>query len=196
MMKSIGTDADAIEVLLVEDSPGDVRLTREAFKDAKVHINLHVASDGAEAMAFLKREGEHANAPRPDLILLDLNLPKKDGREVLAEIKESPTLKSIPVVILTTSASEADILRSYQLHANCYITKPVGLDGFLESREEHRQFLAVRGQVAARSRQLMKEKALQVLLVEDNAGDVRLLREMFSKEKAGQFRIDAPLAHE
>ena len=131
-MKSIGTDAEPIEILLVEDSPGDVRLTREAFKDAKVHINLHVASDGAEAMDFLSRKGKHANAPRPDLILLDLNLPKKDGREVLEEIKVSPTLKSIPVVVLTTSASDADILRSYKLHANCYITKPVGLDGFLE----------------------------------------------------------------
>jgi CheY-like chemotaxis protein len=130
-VESIGTNATPIEVLLVEDSPGDVRLTREAFKDAKVHINLHVATDGANAMAFLSREGEHANAPRPDLILLDLNLPKKDGREVLQEIKESPTLKSIPVVILTTSSSEADILKSYRLHANCYITKPVGLDGFL-----------------------------------------------------------------
>src|SRR3984957_15812078 len=132
MMKSIGTDAEAIVILLVEDSPGDVRLTREAFKDAKVHINLHVASDGGEAMAFLTREGQNANAPRPDLILLDLNLPKKDGREVLAEIKESPALKTIPVVILTTSASEEDILRSYQLHANCYITKPVDLNGFLD----------------------------------------------------------------
>ena len=130
-MKTIGTDAAPIEVLLVEDSAGDVRLTREAFKDAKVHINLHVAYDGTEAMAFLKHEGAHANAPRPDLILLDLNLPKKDGREVLEEIKESPTLGSIPVVILTTSASDADILRSYRLHANCYITKPVDLDGFL-----------------------------------------------------------------
>jgi chemotaxis family two-component system response regulator Rcp1 len=132
MMRSIGTDASAIVVLLVEDSPGDVRLTREAFKDTKVHINLQVASDGAEAMTFLKREGAHADAPRPDLILLDLNLPKKDGREVLAEIKENPDLKSIPVVILTTSSFEADILRSYQLHANCYITKPVDLDGFLK----------------------------------------------------------------
>src|ERR1700679_2239455 len=131
MMESIGTNGHAIEVLLVEDSPGDVRLTREAVKDAKVHINLHVASDGTEAMAFLRREGEHADTPRPDLILLDLNLPKKDGREVLAEIKENSTLKSIPVVVLTTSSSEGDILRSYQLHANCYITKPVGLEGFL-----------------------------------------------------------------
>ena len=131
-MESVGINATAIDVLLVEDSPGDVRLTREAFKDAKVHINLHVASDGAKAMAFLNHEGEYANVPRPDLVLLDLNLPKKDGREVLEEIKESPTLKSIPVVILTTSSSEVDILRSYRLHANCYITKPVGLDGFLE----------------------------------------------------------------
>jgi chemotaxis family two-component system response regulator Rcp1 len=132
MMQSIGTGAVPIEVLLVEDSPGDVRLTREAFKDAKVHINLHVASDGAEAMEYLGREGKYANAPRPDLILLDLNLPKKDGREVLAELKESPALKCIPVVILTTSASETDIQGSYQHHANCYITKPVDLDGFLK----------------------------------------------------------------
>jgi chemotaxis family two-component system response regulator Rcp1 len=120
-----------IHVLLVEDSPGDIRLTQEALKDAKMHIHLDVARDGQEAMAFLMREGEYANAPRPDLILLDLNLPKKDGREVLKEIKEDLTLKIIPVVILTTSASEADILRSYSLHANCYITKPVSLDGFL-----------------------------------------------------------------
>jgi two-component system, chemotaxis family, response regulator Rcp1 len=121
-----------IEVLLVEDSVGDVRLTREAFKDARVHINLHVAVDGDDAMAFLKRQRQYADAPRPDLILLDLNLPKKDGREVLKEIKESPTLATIPVVILTTSASEEDILRTYQLHANCYITKPVDLEGFLK----------------------------------------------------------------
>ena len=132
MMDSIGVDADAIEILLVEDSPGDVRLTREAFKDAKVHVNLHVATDGADAMDFLNHKGKHANSRRPDIILLDLNLPKKDGREVLKEIKESPTLKFIPVVILTTSAAEADILRSYEYHANCYISKPVGLDGFLK----------------------------------------------------------------
>jgi chemotaxis family two-component system response regulator Rcp1 len=132
MMESIGTNASAIEVLLVEDSPGDVRLTREALKDAKVHIHLHVVSDGAEAMAFLEHKGVHAKVPRPDLILLDLNLPKKDGREVLQEIKENPALKSIPVVVLTTSTSEADILRSYLLHANCYITKPVDLNGFLK----------------------------------------------------------------
>jgi CheY-like chemotaxis protein len=131
-MELMGASTGALEILLVEDSPGDVRLTREAFMDAKVHINLHVSPDGADAMAYLKREGKHANAPRPDLILLDLNLPKKDGREVLEEIKASPALKIIPVVILTTSASDADILRSYMLHANCYITKPVDLDGFLK----------------------------------------------------------------
>jgi chemotaxis family two-component system response regulator Rcp1 len=122
----------AIQVLLVEDSPGDVRLTQEAFREAKVHINMHVASDGAEAMAFLGREGKHVDAPRPDLILLDLNLPKKDGREVLAEIKGNSSLQTIPVVILTTSESEADILKSYMLRANCYITKPVSLEGFLK----------------------------------------------------------------
>jgi two-component system, chemotaxis family, response regulator Rcp1 len=127
-----GTSPTPIEVLLVEDSPGDVRLTREAFEEAKVHIKLHVATDGAAAMAFLQREGEYIDAPRPDLILLDLNLPKKDGRAVLKEIKESATLGSIPVVILTTSEADADIVRSYRLHANCYITKPVNLDGFLQ----------------------------------------------------------------
>jgi chemotaxis family two-component system response regulator Rcp1 len=121
-----------IEVLLVEDSPGDVRLTREALKDAKMHISLQVVSDGIEAMAYLSRENNYADAPRPDLILLDLNLPKKDGRDVLKEIKESDTLKTIPVVILTTSASRADIDRSYALHANCYITKPVNLQGFIK----------------------------------------------------------------
>jgi two-component system, chemotaxis family, response regulator Rcp1 len=131
-MELIVTGLAAFEILLVEDSPGDVRLTREALKDAKMYINLHVASDGIEALAFLNREGEYADVPRPDLILLDLNLPRKDGRQVLEEIKENPALMTIPIVILTTSASEEDILRSYQLHANCYITKPVDLDGFLK----------------------------------------------------------------
>jgi CheY-like chemotaxis protein len=126
------TAATPIEILLVEDSAGDVRLTKEALRDAKVQNNLHVASDGLEAIAFLFRQGKHANAPRPDLILLDLNLPKKGGREVLEEIKQDPNLKTIPVVILTTSSAEVDILRSYQLHANCYITKPVDLDQFMK----------------------------------------------------------------
>jgi two-component system, chemotaxis family, response regulator Rcp1 len=131
-MISTRTNYAPIEVLLVEDSPGDVRLTVEAFKTAKMHINLRVVYDGAEAMEYLRQEGKHADALRPDLVLLDLNLPKKDGREVLAEIKGNPALLTIPVVILTTSAAEADILRSYRLHANCYITKPVDLVGFLE----------------------------------------------------------------
>lgn len=119
-----------IEVLLVEDSPGDVRLTQEAFRDANSTIHLSVAADGVEAMAFLKHTGTHANSPRPDLILLDLNLPRMDGREVLAHIKEDEDLKTIPTVILTTSDAESDIVRSYELQANCYLTKPVQLDAF------------------------------------------------------------------
>ena len=118
------------EVLLVEDSPGDVRLTQEALREANRSIRLHVATDGVEAMAFLKREGAHAYAPRPDIILLDLNLPKMDGREVLAHLKADIGLKMIPVVILTTSEAEMDIVRSYQLQANCYLTKPVQFDDF------------------------------------------------------------------
>jgi CheY-like chemotaxis protein len=122
---------EPIDILLVEDSPADVDLTREALDDAKVHNRLHVVADGVEALAFLRRQDQYATAPRPGLILLDLNLPKKDGREVLAEIKDDPELRRIPVVILTTSAAERDILRSYDLHANCYITKPVDLDQFV-----------------------------------------------------------------
>ncbi|MEA2045715.1 MAG: response regulator [Euryarchaeota archaeon] len=117
-----------VEVLLVEDNPGDVRLTQEAFKEGKLSNGLHVVMDGVEAMAFLRRKGEYADAPRPDIILLDLNLPKKDGREVLAEIKDDDGLKSIPVIILTTSDAEEDIIRTYNHHANCYITKPVDLE--------------------------------------------------------------------
>jgi len=119
-----------LEILLVEDSPGDVRLTQEAFRDAGTRINLHVVVDGAEAMAFLRRQGLHSKAPRPDFILLDLNLPKMDGREVLAHIKEDDSLKTIPTIILTTSEAEADILKSYQLQANCYLNKPVQLEAF------------------------------------------------------------------
>jgi len=118
------------QVLQVEDCPADVRLAQEAFRDANMSVQLHVACDGVEAMAFLRKEGAHAHAPRPDLILLDLNLPKMDGREVLAQIKGDERLKTIPVVILTTSEAEADILKSYQLQANCYLSKPVQLDAF------------------------------------------------------------------
>src|ERR1700722_17347166 len=117
-------------LLLVEDSPGDVRLTQEAFRDANQNIRPHVAWDGAEAMAFLNRQGANLNAPRPDLILLDLNLPKMDGREVLAQIKQDDDLKTIPTLILTTSEAEADIVKSYRLQANCYLNKPVRFDAF------------------------------------------------------------------
>jgi chemotaxis family two-component system response regulator Rcp1 len=121
-----------IEILMVEDNPGDVRLTVEALKEGKVRNNFHTVADGEEALAYLRRRGRYAEAARPDLILLDLNLPKKSGREVLAEIKDDPELRRIPVVILTVSQAEQDILKSYNLHANCYITKPVDLDQFLE----------------------------------------------------------------
>jgi chemotaxis family two-component system response regulator Rcp1 len=121
----------AIEILLVEDNPGDVRLTEEALKEGKVVNSLNVVPDGVEALAYLRKEGEYASAETPDLILLDLNLPKKDGREVLAEVKEDPELRMIPVVVLTTSRDEQDILKSYDLHANCYITKPVDFEQFI-----------------------------------------------------------------
>ena len=123
--------APPVEILLVEDNPADVRLTQEALREGKVKNNLSVARDGEEALAFLRRQGKFKDATRPDLILLDLNLPRRDGREVLADIKNDPDLKLIPVVVLTTSSAEADILKSYKLHANCYITKPVDLEQFV-----------------------------------------------------------------
>ncbi len=122
---------NSIEILLVEDNPGDVRLTQEVLRGGKLHDNLHVVEDGIEALAFLRGVGIYTDAPRPDLVLLDLNLPKKDGREVLAEIKADSDLKRIPVVVLTTSKAEEDIFKAYDLHANCYITKPVDLDQFI-----------------------------------------------------------------
>jgi len=125
-----GGNSMPLEVLLVEDSPGDVRLTKEAFEAANVAVHLNVATDGVEAMAFLRCEGVYANAPRPDLTLLDLNMPRMDGRQVLAEIKKDEKLKTLPIVILTTSDSEGDIVRSFQLHANCYLCKPVQLTAF------------------------------------------------------------------
>jgi CheY-like chemotaxis protein len=127
------TDSRPIEILLVEDNPGDARLTREALKEAKIANTLAVVSDGVEALDYLHREGKYEHVHHPDLILLDLNLPRKDGREVLAEIKEDPNLRRIPVVILTTSQAEEDIFRSYDLHANCFVTKPVNLDEFLKA---------------------------------------------------------------
>lgn len=130
-MSIIGEKSRPVEILLVEDNPGDVRLTVEALKEAKVSNNLSVVGDGQDALSYLRREGQFQDAARPDLILLDLNLPRMSGREVLALIKEDSDLKRIPVVILTTSEAEQDILRSYDLHANCYITKPVDLDKFI-----------------------------------------------------------------
>ncbi len=123
---------NAIDVLLVDDDPGDTLMIREAFEHNKVKNSLECVTDGVQAMQYLRREGEYENAPRPDLILLDLNLPRKDGREVLAEIKGDPQLATIPVVVLTTSHAEEDVLRSYQLHANAYVTKPVDFERFIE----------------------------------------------------------------
>ena len=128
---NFGTPIRPVEILLVEDSASDADLTEEALGEGKVLNHLHWVQDGVEALAFLQRQGKYSDAPRPDLILLDLNLPKKDGREVLAQIKANPNLKLIPVVILTTSAAERDILRTYELNANCYVTKPIDLEQFI-----------------------------------------------------------------
>lgn len=129
-----------IEILLVEDNPGDVRLTREALKEAQVLNQLHVVEDGVEAMAFLRRKGQYTNRPAPDIVLLDLNLPRKNGHEVLRELKNNGRLKRIPVVVLTTSAADEDIVQSYQLHANAYITKPVDLEKFMRVMEAFESF--------------------------------------------------------
>ena len=129
-----------VEILLVEDNLGDVRLTQEALRDGKILNNLSIVRDGVEAMSFLHREGQYKNAPRPDMILLDLNLPKKDGREVLEQIKTDNELKSIPVVVLTISKAEEDILKSYKLHANCFITKPVDLEQFMKVAHSIEEF--------------------------------------------------------
>ncbi len=124
------TNGRAVEILLVEDNPGDIRLTREALREGKLHNNLHVVGDGESALSFLRQEGRYADAVRPDLVLLDLNLPRVDGREVLEVLKHDENLKSIPVVVLTTSQAEEDVLRAYRLHANCYVTKPLNIDAF------------------------------------------------------------------
>ena len=131
-MTTLQNSSDAIEILLVEDNPGDAELARQAMKDSKIRNNLHHVEDGDAALQFLRRLPPYENAPRPGLILLDLNLPGRDGREVLEEIKTDPSLKSIPVVILTTSSSDADILKSYELHANCFITKPIDFNQFVQ----------------------------------------------------------------
>ena len=129
-----------IEILLIEDSPADILLTREAFEESRILNTLHVAEDGVQAMDFLHRRGVYASVPRPDLILLDLNLPRKNGREVLAEIKADSELKKIPIVVLTTSSAEEDILKAYDLNANCYVVKPVGFDSFMQAMQSIRHF--------------------------------------------------------
>jgi two-component system response regulator len=145
-LEKIVVNVEAVEILLVEDSPGDVRLTQEALKDSKLYNNLNVVPDGVEAMAFLRRQEQYTNAPRPDLILLDLNLPRMDGRQVLQEIKNDESLKRIPVVVLTTSSNETDIFITYNLHANCYISKPVDFTQFINVVKsiEHFWFSIVR----------------------------------------------------
>jgi CheY-like chemotaxis protein len=127
-----GNAVGTMDILLVEDNPGDARLASEAFKEGSIPTRLHMVQDGIEAMSFLRREAPYEDAPRPDLVLLDLNLPRKDGREVLAEIKEDPLLRRLPVIVLTTSQAETDVSRSYELHANCYIVKPVDFDRFID----------------------------------------------------------------
>jgi len=134
------TASAPIDILLVEDSPGDVRLTQEALRGAKVNNNMHVVNDGVEAIDFLQRNGEYTKMPRPDLVLLDLNLPRKNGRDVLATIKADPGLRRIPVVVLTTSEADEDILKAYDLNANCYITKPVDLDQFIRVVKSIQEF--------------------------------------------------------
>jgi diguanylate cyclase (GGDEF)-like protein len=166
-----GERSSPIDVLLIEDSPGDVRLTEEAFRDSKLTIRLHVAWDGVEAMAFLRREGPFADAPRPDFILLDLNLPRLGGREVLAHIKGDEGLKAIPTVILTTSEAEEDIVRSYQLQANAYLTKPVMLEAFEKLIKSIQDFWLTKVKLVPRS-------AIRLLLVEDDAAEAQILREM------------------
>lgn len=131
-MSTVENNTQPIEILLVEDNPGDARLTLEAMRDAKVRNRIHVVEDGIEAMAFLRRQGRFGDAPRPDLILLDLNLPRMDGREVLSEVKSDPDLRRIPVVVLSTSQAEEDVIRAYDLHANCYVTKPMDLAQFMK----------------------------------------------------------------
>ncbi|MFB6217620.1 MAG: response regulator [Halobacteriaceae archaeon] len=134
------SQGEPVEILLAEDNPGDVKLTRKALKEGRLVNNLHVVNDGVETMAFLRNEDEYGDTPRPDLVLLDLNMPRKDGRDVLEEIKADDDLKRIPVVVLTSSDAEEDIVKSYDLHANAYLTKPVDFDGFLETLELLEEF--------------------------------------------------------
>jgi chemotaxis family two-component system response regulator Rcp1 len=172
---AFGTDGTPIEVLLVEDHPGDVRLIEESFRDSKRSIHLHVVGDGVEAMEFLKREGAYADAPRPDIILLDLNLPRMNGREVLARIKADVSLKSIPTVVLTTSEAEVDVARAYELQASCYISKAVRLDAFESVMRNFNDFWLA-------NLKLPKKSIMRVLVIEDNLGDAGLLLKMLEED--------------
>jgi diguanylate cyclase (GGDEF)-like protein/PAS domain S-box-containing protein len=181
-MIAFGTTGTPIEVLLVEDHLGDIRLIEESFRDSKRSIHLHVAYDGVEAMEFLRREGAFADAPRPDIILLDLNLPRMDGREVLARIKDDVSLKSIPTVILTTSEAEVDVARMYELQASCYISKPVRLDAFEGVMRNFNDFWLA-------NLKLPKKSIMRVLLIEDNLGDAGLLRRMLEDEGSNNAEL-------
>jgi diguanylate cyclase (GGDEF)-like protein len=178
-----------LEVLLVEDSPGDVRLTQEAFREVDSLIRLHVVNDGVEAIAFLNRTGSHAQAPRPDIILLDLNLPKMNGHQVLAQVKANPSLRTIPMVILTTSEELVDITKSYQLQANCYLNKPVQLEAFELLVRSIIDFWLTKVKLPRQLERAHRAKSIRkVLLVEDNPGDARLVREMLNED--GSYTTD------
>jgi diguanylate cyclase (GGDEF)-like protein/PAS domain S-box-containing protein len=181
-MIALGTTGTPIEVLLVEDHLGDVRLIEESFRDSKRSIHLHVAYDGVEAMEFLRREGAYADAPRPDIILLDLNLPRMDGREVLARIKADVDLKLIPTVVLTTSEAEVDVARAYELQASCYISKPVRLDAFESVMRNFNDFWLA-------NLKLPKKSIMRVLVIEDNLGDAGLLRRMLEDEGSNNAEL-------
>ncbi len=186
----MGENPAAVEILLVEDSPGDVRLTLEAFRDANKAVHLHVATDGVDAMAFLRREGAHRKARRPALILLDLNLPRMDGREVLAGIKEDAGLRTIPTVILTTSVAEADIAKSYRAPGELLPQQARAARRVRGPREEHQRLLADQGHAATAAPGRMNTKTtIRLLLVEDNPGDARLLREMFNEQGSHRTEV-------
>jgi two-component system, cell cycle sensor histidine kinase and response regulator CckA len=180
-----------VDILIVDDNPGDMRLTAEALKEGKVRNRLHLARDGVEAIAFLRRRGKYNDAPRPDLILLDLNMPRMNGRDVLAEIKEDCELKHIPVVMLTGSRETDDIVKTYDLHANCYVTKPIDLDQFTAVVRSITDFWFTVEEFPQEERQLI-HKPVSILLVEDNAGDRRLIREMLAE--AGNLTFDVNYA--
>lgn len=183
------TSDRALEVLLVEDDPGDVDLTREALDEGKVKVSLHVVDDGEKAIEYLHKTGVYAEAQQPDLILLDLNLPRKDGRDVLREIKSDESLKMVPVIVLTTSESDADILKTYRLGANSYVTKPVGFEQFKKVMKAIEDFWFSVVRFASPANEWMN-KEIKVLMIEDDAGDVDLLWELLSEQISPSFEVE------